>query len=61
MQMQIPAQENGNTALAGKAQMRAVTNRTSGTFDYLTLLFLPKEQFVHLSLLEEKLCLNTHT
>lgn len=60
MQIQIPAQENSNTAFAGKGQMRAVTNWTADTFDYLTLLFLPEEQFVHLSFLEAKLCLNSH-
>lgn len=60
MQPQIPAQEDSNTTFAGKGQMRAVTNRTSDTCDYLTLLFLPEEQFVHLSFLEAKLCLNPH-
>lgn len=60
MQIQIPAQENSDTAFAGKGQMRAVTNWTSDTCDYLTLFFLPEEQFMHLSLLEAKSCLNPH-
>lgn len=51
MQIQIPVQEDSNTTFAGKGQMRVVTNWTSDTCDYLTLLFLPEEQFVHLSFL----------
>lgn len=42
MKIQFPAQEDSNTAFIGKGQMRAVTNRTSDTFNYLTLLFLPE-------------------
>lgn len=33
MQIQIPAQEDSNTAFAGKGQVTAVTNWTSDTFD----------------------------